>query len=218
MNDETRRYSGRRRGVIVILSAPSGTGKTTLIKQLLAEFSDLALSVSHTTRGRRAGEVAGSDYHFVTAKAFERTRARGGFAEWARVHGSFYGTPRRFLEQTIRRGKDVLLDIDVQGARKIKAEYREAVSVFLLPPSWGELKRRLAVRGTDRTESIRERLKNARREMREVMRYDYCVVNREIGEAFEALRAIIVAERLRTVRFQRGRGGRGARRPRGKLA
>ncbi|HEY2987199.1 MAG TPA: guanylate kinase [Candidatus Binatia bacterium] len=191
----------KRQGVIFILSAPSGAGKTTLVKRLLKLFPDITLSVSYTTRARRPGEIAGRDYHFVSAKRFAAVKARGGFAEWARVHGYSYGTPRAPLERTVGRGSDVLLDIDVQGARKIKRQYPGAVSIFVLPPSWRELEHRLAGRGTDRKETIRRRLENARREIREIMRYDYVVVNRELGRAVEGVKAIVAAERLRVSRL-----------------
>lgn len=190
----------KREGIIYILSAPSGAGKTTLIKKLLAIFPEIRLIVSYTTRSRRAGESSGRDYHFVTEQAFASIRSRGGFAEWAQVHGSFYGTPRLPLEQSIRRGRDVLLDIDVQGAKKIKKQYPRAVSIFILPPSWRELARRLALRGTDRQASIRRRLDNARREIRQLMRYNYIVINREVQEALKSLGAIVVAERHRVSR------------------
>lgn len=190
----------KREGVIFILSSPSGAGKTTLIKRLMAIFPEIRLSVSYTTRICRSGEVPGRDYHFVTKKKFAAMRAGGRFAEWANVHGFLYGTPRQPLEQSIRRGRDVLLDIDVQGARRIKRQYPRAVSIFLLPPSWQELEKRLALRGTDRRESIRQRLANARREIREIMRYDYIVVNREIQKALESLKSIVIAERLKISR------------------
>ncbi|MCZ6624297.1 MAG: guanylate kinase [Deltaproteobacteria bacterium] len=192
----------KREGVIFILSAPSGAGKTTLINGLKAIFPNIALSVSYTTRTRRSVEVPGRDYHFVAKGKFGGMRARGDFAEWANVHGSLYGTPRRPLERNIRRGRDVLLDIDVQGAKKIKKQYHHAVGIFLLPPSWVELEKRLALRRTDQRESIRQRLKNARREVREILRYDYFVVNREIREALESLKAIVIAERLRISRIK----------------
>jgi len=201
-----------RDGVIFILSAPSGAGKTTLINRLLKIFPEMVLSVSYTTRARRAAEVAGWDYHFVTGKRFAQMQTKRAFAEWAKVHGYLYGTPRRPLEESIRRGRDVLLDIDVKGARKIKKQYRHAVSVFLLPPSWQELRKRLARRGTDRMETIRRRLANARREIQEMIRYDYVVVNREIGEAVESLRSIVLAEGLKVCRIKslvgRRAGGR----------
>lgn len=190
----------KREGVIFILSAPSGAGKTTLINGLMKIFPEITLSVSYTTRPRRAGEAPGRDYHFVAKKKFAEMRARDALAEWANVHGALYGTPRRPLEKDIRHGRDVLLDIDVQGARKIKKQHPHAVSIFILPPSWQELERRLALRGTDRRESIRQRLEAARREIREIMRYNYFVVNREIREALESLKSIIIAERLRISR------------------
>ena len=193
----------RRQGVIFILSAPSGAGKTTLIKRLLRIFPEITLSVSYTTRAPRSGELLGRDYHFVTESRFHQMRARGAFAEWASVHGALYGTPRRPLEEGIRVGRDILLDIDVQGARKIKAHYPHAVSIFLLPPSWQELEKRLALRGTDRREMIRRRLENAREEIREVTRYDYFIVNREIREALESLRSIVIAERQRVSRVRK---------------
>lgn len=192
----------KREGVIFILSAPSGAGKTTLINGLTAIFPDVTLSVSYTTRSRRSGEVSGRDYHFVAEKKFTEMQTQGDFAEWANVHGFLYGTLRWPLEQNIRRGRDVLLDIDVQGARKVKKQYHHAVSIFLLPPSWQELGKRLALRGTDRRESIRQRLENARREIGEIMRYDYLVVNREIKEALESLKSIVIAERLRISRVK----------------
>ena len=155
----------QREGIIFILSAPSGTGKTTLIKGLRAIYPEIRLSVSFTTRARRAGEIHGRDYYFVRSTKFAAMKAHGDFAEWAKVHDFFYATPRRPLDQCVRGGQDILLDIDVQGARKIKRKYPQAVSIFLLPPSWRELQRRLALRGTDGKETIRRRLVNARGEI-----------------------------------------------------
>ena len=191
----------RRQGIVFIISAPSGAGKTTLIKRLLKRFPGMALSVSYTTRLRRAGEVNGRDYRFVTPGRFSTMRSGRAFAEWAGVHGYLYGTPRTPLERAIGRGQDMLLDIDVQGTRKIKRQYPTAVSIFVLPPSWRELEKRLALRGTDRKETIRKRLANARREIREILRYDYFVVNREIGVALESLQSVVRAERLRVSRL-----------------
>lgn len=190
----------RREGVVFILSAPSGAGKTTLIRRLLAIFPAITLSVSYTTRSPRRGEIGGRDYHFVTERSFARMLARDVFAEWAKVHGSLYGTPRGPLERCVRRGRDILLDIDVEGARKIKRQHPHAVSIFLLPPSRRELEKRLALRGTDQRDIVRKRLENARREIRELLRYDYTVVNRKLREALESLKSIIVAERHRTSR------------------
>ena len=193
----------KRKGVIFIVSAPSGAGKTTLVKRLMKLIPGIRLSVSCTTRRTRPGEIPGQDYHFVREGKFELMRDRGDFAEWANVHGSFYGTPWRPLERNLRNGYDVLLDIDVVGCRKIKSRYSNAVSVFLLPPSWRELERRLALRKTDGREMIRKRLKNAERELREITRYDFLVVNSKIREAVDSLESIVLAERLRVSRVQR---------------
>jgi guanylate kinase len=200
---KTKGIAARRKGIILILSAPSGTGKTTLIKRLLAIFPDIRLSVSYTTREPRSGEIPGRDYHFIAEELFNRMKTRGDFAEWAKVHGGFYGTLRRSLEKNVENGKEVLLDIDVQGSKKIKRLYRDAVSVFLLPPTWKELEKRLASRGTDRREVVRQRLENAQRELREITHYDYFIVNQEIQEAVNSLRSIVLAERLRVRRVQR---------------
>ena len=194
-----------RQGIVFILSAPSGTGKTTLIKRLRAIYPEIRLSISFTTRGRRQGEIGGHDYHFVTPAKFAAMKAKGEFAEWAKVHDFFYGTPRRLLDRCIRLGRDMILDIDVQGARKIKRKYPRAVSIFLLPPSWRELKRRLARRGTDGRETIRRRLDNARGEMSDIIQYDYFVVNREVKESLKLLRSIVEAERAKTSRVKKWR-------------
>jgi len=195
----------KRRGIIFILSAPSGAGKTTLYSRLGKIYPEIKLSISCTTRARRSGELNGRDYRFLSERQFNALRATGEFAEWAKVHDYFYGTPKRPLDRHIRAGRDVLLDIDVQGARKIKKAYPQAVSIFLLPPSLTELKRRLAARGTDRNEMIRRRLANARGEISEIMHYDYYVVNREVGEAVRLLSAIVEAERARTSRVNEWR-------------
>jgi guanylate kinase len=188
---------------VFILSAPSGAGKTTLTKKLLEAFPDLTLSVSYTTRAPRTGEAPGRDYHFVTEGRFLRMRKENAFAEWARVHGSLYGTARAPLDRRLESGRDVLLDIDVQGARKIRRRYPRAVSIFVLPPSWKELEKRLALRGTDRSDVIRRRLQNARSEIREIVRYDYFVVNSEIRESVASVISIVRAERLKVARVRK---------------
>jgi guanylate kinase len=195
----------RRAGIIFILSAPSGTGKTTLIKALRRLCPKIRLSISYTTRRRRKGEVHGRDYYFVEPATFVAMKTKGDFAEWAKVHGFFYATPCGPLEQCIRRGQDLLLDIDVQGAAKIKRKYPAAVSIFLVPPSWRELHRRLARRGTDGKDTIRRRLANARDEIREIIKYDYFVVNREVKASVELLKSIFEAERAKTSRVKEWR-------------
>ena len=207
----------RRRGIIFILSAPSGAGKTTLINGLRSIFPEIELSVSWTTRSLRDGEVDGRDYRFVARRQFDAMRAKGRFAEWAKVHSHLYGTPRGPLDRCVQRGRDILLDIDVQGARKIKRLYPGAVAIFLLPPSLRELARRLALRGTEGRDTMRRRLANARGEIRRVIEYDYCVVNREVKEAGAALRAIVEAERCRTHRVSRWRTER-LRAPRARVS
>jgi guanylate kinase len=195
----------KRKGILFIISGPSGVGKTTLIRRLLKSHPDITLSVSFTTRPRRPGERSGRDYHFVTEKRFLATRGRDGFAEWANVHGSHYGTPRAPVERNLRRGNDVLLEIDVQGTRKIKRRYPGAVAIFIMSPSWTELWRRLALRGTDGRKTMVKRLENARREILESVRYDYVVVNRDFAQALDSVKAIVTAERLRVSRRLRRR-------------
>jgi guanylate kinase len=193
----------KRQGIIFILSAPSGAGKTTLYNGLREIYPEIRLSVSWTTRARRRGEISGRDYRFISERRFAALKRRGEFAEWARVHDYYYGTPKRPLVRAVKAGQDIFLDIDVQGARKIKQAYPEAVAVFILPPSMAELKRRLSARGTDGKATIERRLANARGEMSEIIKYDYYVVNRELGAAIKSLSAIVEAERARTVRVRR---------------
>jgi guanylate kinase len=190
----------KRLGIVFILSAPSGAGKTTLYNGLRKIYPEIELSVSCTTRSRRAGEINGRDYRFLSDSQFDRLKGRGEFAEWAKVHGYYYGTPKKPLERCVRAGRDILLDIDVQGARQIKKACPQAVSIFLLPPSLRELERRLAARGTDGRDTIRRRLANAQGEIGEIIHYDYFVVNREVKEAVRALSAIVEAERTKISR------------------
>jgi guanylate kinase len=197
---QKRTQPSRRQGIVFIVSAPSGTGKTTLINRLRSVYPDIRMSISCTTRARRHGEVNGRDYRFITHAQFEAMKARGEFAEWARVHDFDYGTPRNPLDRSVRTGRDILLDIDVQGARKIKRAYPGAVSIFLLPPSLRELERRLAWRGTDGREVIRRRLANARGEIQQIIQYDYYVVNRDVKDSLAVLKSIVEAERAKTAR------------------
>lgn len=193
------------RGVLFIISAPSGTGKTTILKRILATVPGVAFSISHTTRKPRSGEQDGIDYHFVDRATFEEMRDQQAFLEWAEVHGNLYGTGRDTVEACLKRGEDIILDIDVQGAKQVRtAKGDTGVFVFIAPPSWDELAKRLTGRGTESEESLAIRRQNARREMAEIDMYDYVVVNDRLDEAVDTLRAIIVAERSRRRRLGSG--------------
>lgn len=181
----------------VILSAPSGGGKTTIARRLLERRSDLGYSVSCTTRVPREGEVDGRDYRFLTLEAFQQARDLGEFAEWAEVHGSFYGTLRSEVRRVLEQGRHVLMDIDVQGARQFHVAFPDTVLIFVLPPSGEVLKTRLAGRKSESRERLLMRLRNARAELGEVGRYHYVVVNEDLERAVDQVSAIIDAEGLR---------------------
>jgi guanylate kinase len=183
------------RGHRFIVSAPSGTGKTTLCRALRRQFPDMRYSVSYTTRSPREGERDGIDYHFITKEEFEARLARGLWAEWAQVHGNYYGTDAEFLEKTVSAGEDVLLDIDVQGARQILNQFPDSVTVFIMPPSMAELKRRLTQRGTETPEAIERRLTNAASEITRKDLYRHVIVNDQLDEAISAFIAMIGAYR-----------------------
>jgi guanylate kinase len=186
--------------MIFVVCAPSGTGKSTLIGKLRAEFPAMEFSVSHTTRAPRPGEVAGRDYEFLSREDFAARRDAGYYAEWAEVHGNFYGTPRAPVLARLSQGVDVIFDVDVQGAAALRAVFAGAVFVFILPPSLAALSARLAGRGTDAEEVVRRRLKNAGAEIARAGEFDYLVVNDELGRAYDELRAVYLAERLRPAR------------------
>jgi len=193
------------RGKLFVISAPSGTGKTTLLHKLMAQVDGIAFSVSHTTRAPRRGEQEGLDYHFVDRATFEKMRARDAFLESAEVHGNFYGTSREAVDRSLEQGWDILLDIDVQGARQIREVIGpEGVSIFIVPPSWEELERRLRGRGTDTRETVELRYGNARFEMADINSFDYVVVNDRIDEAVGTLRSIIISERSKSRRTPGG--------------
>ena len=183
-----------RLGIALVISAPSGTGKTTLIKRLRKEFPNFGYSISCTTRAPREGEVDGKDYHFLSRERFVELRDQGHFAEWAEVHGNFYGTPKKYVDEAMEQGKDVILDIEVQGAAQVCAKRPETVRIFIAPPSWEELERRLTARGTDTPEKVQKRLLRAQVELQNASDYDYFVINDTVEQAVEELRAILCAE------------------------
>jgi len=187
----------KRRGSIFVISAPSGTGKSTLIKRLRALVRGLAFSVSYTTRPPRAGEENGREYFFVSRAEFKRRMARNEFIEWAEVHGHYYGTSWQQLQEAQEAGQDVLLDIDVKGYKKLRRRLPETVSVFLLPPSFPDLEKRLRHRHKDAPEVIAKRLEASRTEVAHWKEYDYLIVNDRRSLAVQSLRSIILAARLR---------------------
>jgi guanylate kinase len=187
---------------VFIISAPSGSGKSTLVARLLASDPRLMFSVSYTTRARRGAEVDGQNYHFVCREEFEAMLARDEFLEWAEVFGNYYGTHRGILEQARAEGKDLVLDIDVQGARQLKSKIPEAVTVFILAPSRQILEQRLRARSEDPDDVIRRRLRVAAEEIRNYSAYDYVLVNRDLEDSDAVLRAIVGAERVRRTRVE----------------
>ena len=189
----------RRLGLCLVISAPSGAGKCTLVERLRAEFPHFAYSISCTTRAPRGQEQDGVDYHFLTRDEFIARREAGCFAEWAEVHGNLYGTPKAPVEEHLAGGRDVLFDIDVQGALQVKEVFPQGLFVFIQPPSRQELERRLRGRGTDSDEAIAKRLGNALGELRQSGEFDYLIVNDDLDTDADELRAIYVAGRTRTV-------------------
>jgi guanylate kinase len=191
----------RRHGTLFVVSAPSGAGKTTLCREMRLRLHDIAYSVSVTTRAPRPGEIDGTDFRFVSEPEFRAMLDRGEMAEWAAVHGNLYGTPAAPLELALRDGRDVLLDIDTQGAAQLRARYPQAVLIFIVAPSMAELEQRLRERRSDPDSEIARRLERARTEVTLWRRYDYLIVNRDVKEAIEQLASIIQAERCRVARL-----------------
>ena len=192
----------RRRGIMLVLSSPSGAGKTTLTRNLLEQEENVSLSISVTTRERRPSEIEGVHYFFLSKRRFESMRDSDDLLEWAEVHGNFYGTPREPVEKALARGRDVLFDIDWQGTRQLLEKMRDdVVTVFVLPPSAEELKARLERRAEDSKTIIAQRLHNALEEIAHWREYDYILVNRDLDKSFARLRAILTAERLKRVKM-----------------
>jgi guanylate kinase len=188
--------------LVLVISAPSGAGKSTLCRALLEQWPKLRYSVSCTTRPPRHTEVNGRDYVFIPEAEFQERAARGEFLEWARVHDHLYGTPKAPLQAFLREGFDVVLDVDPQGALSVKENFPESVCVYICPPTWGSLERRLRRRAEDDETSIAKRLSNARKEMSYLRHYDYLVVNRELKEAVGDLSAILRAEHRHVSRLE----------------
>ena len=187
-----------RRGLMLVISSPSGAGKSTIARNILEADPEMKLSVSVTTRQRRPSEIEGVHYHFVSQKEFERLRSSDSLLEWAEVHGNFYGTPREAAENALAAGEDMLFDIDWQGALQLQEKMpADVVSIFILPPSMAELQARLHRRAEDSEAVIATRLANARAEISHWREYDYVVVNDDLNRAFTSVRSIVEAERLR---------------------
>lgn len=190
----------KERGTLFIVSAPSGTGKTTICKKISEMLDNLKSSVSFTTRKARQGEVDGEDYIFITEKRFRNMITKGEFVEWAEVHGNLYGTSRKGLEKIIASGRDVILDIDTQGARQIKKSYGNGVFIFILPPSMTELRKRLEKRMSNTREDRERRLKRAVEEIRAYKMYDYVIINDLLNCSLRKFESIILAERQRSAK------------------
>ena len=189
-----------RRGLMLILSSPSGAGKSTLTRNLKTE-NNLDLSVSVTTRAKRASEIDGVHYRFIDRPSFDQMKQHGDLLEWAEVHGNGYGTPRKEVESSLAAGRDVLFDIDWQGTQQIVAKARaDVVTIFILPPSMAELRSRLVRRAEDAPDVIAKRLDNARDEIARWNKYDYVIVNDDLQAAYESVKAILIAERLKRER------------------
>jgi guanylate kinase len=190
-----------KKATIVVLSSPSGGGKTTICRKILKKHKDYLYSVSATSRKKRKNEREGKDYFFLSESQFSQIRRRRGFVEWAKVHGEYYGTLKKFVGQAEKEGRVALFVLDVEGGMAIKKKYPESVLVFLLPPSLKELKRRLMGRGTDDMGEVKRRLKTALKEVKFWSKYDYVVINNELGETARLVEKIIQAERQRSFRF-----------------
>ena len=196
-------HAPARKGFPIILSAPSGAGKTTLSREIIKLHPEIHYSISVTSRPPRSVEADGQDYHFVSVAEFEKMLENKEFAEWAMVHDNYYGTPKKQIEARIDRGIDVIMDIDTVGARSIKRLYPQSVAIFVLPPSLDELGKRLRSRATDSEEVIKKRLNRAKLELLEIGDFEYFIINDDVSDAVAQVRAIIEAERCKLSRFEK---------------
>jgi guanylate kinase len=202
MDPQPSDFPGRqRRGLLIVLSSPSGAGKSTISRLLLDADAEVTMSISATTRPKRPGEVEGVDYHFIDDAEFDRMIDAGEFVEWAHVFGCRYGTPKAPVKEALRRGRDILFDIDWQGARQLEPDFGEhLVTIFLLPPSMAELEHRLRTRGTDCEAVISDRMRRAADEIDHWAEYEYVLVNRDMDACLAQVRGIVTAERSKRVR------------------
>jgi guanylate kinase len=192
-----------RRGVMLVLASPSGAGKSSISRAIFAQDPNISLSVSVTTRARRTDELDGRDYHVIDIASFERMRANDELLESAEVHGNFYGTPRAHVEEKLRQGRDILFDIDYQGTLQLLEKVREdMVTIFILPPSIRELRKRLERRAQDSKSTIDKRLRNARIEMQHYDEYDFVIINRDLEDSVQKVRTILAAARLERTRYK----------------
>ncbi|MGL4451550.1 MAG: guanylate kinase [Sarcina sp.] len=192
----------KNRGVLIVISGPSGAGKGTICKALLEKHKEISLSVSATTRSPRDGEVDGINYHFLAKEDFVGKIEENDFLEYAQVYGNYYGTPKSNVEKILDSGRDVILEIDIQGALKVKEQSNEGVFIFILPPSMEELKQRIINRGSETPESLMTRFKSAYKEINYVSKYNYAVVNDTVDKAVEKIEAILLAEKCRVDRLK----------------
>ncbi|MPQ42457.1 guanylate kinase [Clostridium tarantellae] len=190
------------KGVLIVISGPSGAGKGTICKALLEKNEDIFISVSATTRNPREGEVDGVNYHFLSKEQFLRRVEEDDFLEWAEVYGNYYGTPKSNVEKLLDEGKNVILEIDIQGALKVKEKAREGVFIFILPPSMEELKQRIIKRGSETPESLMTRFKSAYQEINYVSKYNYAVVNDNVEDAVNKIESVLIAEKCRVDRLK----------------